>query len=72
MEGYLKFQDHEQGVEKYIRIKTKYPETLINVKITSRIKAFLLELSLKLGFSYKGPAIVCENFPFENKLNTRQ
>ena len=25
----------EQGVEKYIRIKTKYPETLINVKITS-------------------------------------
>ena len=50
------------------RIKTKYPETLINVKITSRIKAFLLELSLKLGFSYKGPAIVCENFPETFKL----
>jgi hypothetical protein len=58
----------EEGVEKYIRIKTKYPETLINVKITSRIKAYLLELSLKLGFSYKGPAIVCENFPETFKI----
>ena len=58
----------EEGVEKYIRIKTKYPETLINVKITSRIKAFFLELSLRLGFSYKGPAIVCENFPETFKL----
>ena len=59
----------EKGTEKYIRIKTQYPDTLINVKITSRIKIFLLELSLKLGFTYKGPAIVTENFPEKFKLS---
>ena len=59
----------EKGTEKYIRIKTQYPDTLIDVKITSRIKIFLLELSLKLGFTYKGPAIVTENFPEKFKLS---
>tara|TARA_B100000242_G_scaffold60759_1_gene36436 strand:+ start:5747 stop:6280 length:534 start_codon:yes stop_codon:yes gene_type:complete len=58
----------EMGIEKYIRIKTQYPETLVNVKIISRIIAFFLELSLKIGFTYKGPASVTENFPKTIKL----
>ena len=53
----------EKGTEKYIRTKTSYPETLVGVNILSRIKSFILESFLKLGISYKGPAIVTENFP---------
>ena len=53
----------EKGTEKYIRTKTSYPETLVGVNILSRIKSFILESFLKLGVSYKGPAIVTKNFP---------
>ena len=53
----------EKVTEKYIRTKTSYPETLVNVNILSRMKSFILESFLKLGVSYKGPAIVTENFP---------
>ena len=53
----------EKGTEKYIRTKTSYPDTLVGVNILSRIKSFILESFLKLGVSYKGPAIVTENFP---------
>jgi len=53
----------EKGTEKYIRTKTSYPDTLVGVNILSRIKSFVLESFLKLGVSYKGPAIVTENFP---------
>lgn len=53
----------EKGTEKYIRTKTSYPDTLVSVNILSRIKSFVLESFLKLGVSYKGPAIVTENFP---------
>ncbi len=53
----------EKGTEKYIRTKTSYPATLVGVNILSRIKSFILESFLKLGVSYKGPAIVTKNFP---------
>jgi len=53
----------EKGTEKYIRTKTSYPDTLLGVNILSRIKSFILESFLKLGVSYKGPAIVTKNFP---------
>jgi len=53
----------EKGTEKYIRTKTSYPDTLVGVNILSRIKSFILESFLKLGVSYKGPAIVTKNFP---------
>ena len=41
----------EMGIEKYIRNKTQYPETLVNVKIISRIIAFFLEILINLGIS---------------------
>ena len=52
----------EESSQKYIRTKTKYPETLLKVKSSVYLKMFLVTTFLSLGFKVKGPQIT-QMFP---------
>jgi hypothetical protein len=47
----------EESSQKYIRTKTKYPETLLKVKSSTYLRMFLVTTLLPLGFKVKGPQI---------------
>ena len=53
----------EITTEKYIRKKTSYPDTLINVSEIARLRLKLLKLIFFLGLKFKAPRIVVDPIP---------
>jgi hypothetical protein len=53
----------EITTENYIRKKTSYPETLINVSKIARLRLKLLKLIFFLGLKFKAPKIVVDPIP---------
>ena len=63
----------EISSEKYIRTKTKYPESLLKVKSSTYLRMFLVKILFSLGFKVKGPQIT-QMFPEKidlKELNTK-
>ena len=58
----------EISSEKYIRTKTRYPETIVNTPVLAYVKAFLTKYFLKFGFTIKAPKVTTE-FPEKICLN---
>ena len=52
----------EISSEKYIRTKTRYPETIVNTPVLAYVKAFLTKYFLKFGFTINAPKMTTE-FP---------
>ena len=52
----------EISSEKYIRTKTKYPETIVKTPVLAYVKAFLTKYFLKFGFTINAPKVTTE-FP---------
>ena len=53
----------EITTEKYIRKKTSYPDTLINVSNIAKLRLKLLKLIFFLGLKFKAPKIVVDPIP---------
>ncbi len=53
----------EITTEKYIRKKTSYPDTLVNVRKIARLRLKLLKLIFFLGLKFKAPKIVVDPIP---------
>ena len=53
----------EITTENYIRKKTSYPETLINVSKIARLRLKLLKLIFFIGLKFKAPKIVVDPIP---------
>jgi hypothetical protein len=52
----------EISSEKYIRTKTKYPETIVRTPVLAYLKALLTKYLLKFGFTINAPKVTTE-FP---------
>ena len=59
----------EINTEKYIRKKTSYPDTLINVSKMARFRLKILKLIFFLGLKFKAPKIVVDPIPKNIDLN---
>ena len=53
----------ETSIEKYIKKKTSYPETLVKVSRFSRIRLALLNFIFFIGIKFKAPKIVVDPIP---------
>ena len=53
----------EITTEKYIRKKTSYPDTLVNVSKIAKLRLKLLKLIFFLGLKFKAPKIVVDPIP---------
>tara|TARA_Y100000992_G_C21117433_1_gene420244 strand:+ start:160 stop:684 length:525 start_codon:yes stop_codon:yes gene_type:complete len=58
----------EITTENYIRKKTSYPETLINVSKIARLRLKLLKLIFFVGLKFKAPKIVVDPIPLNIDL----
>ncbi|MGY8946607.1 MAG: DinB family protein [Flavobacteriales bacterium] len=57
----------EESSEKYIRTKTKFPETILKIKPSTYLRMFLVKLLLPLGLKVKAPKTT-QLFPKEIDL----
>ena len=57
----------EESSEKYIRTKTKFPETILKIKCSTYLRLFLVKLFLQLGLKAKAP-MATQLFPKEINL----
>ena len=53
----------EITTEKYIRKKTSYPDTLVNVSKIAKLRLKLLKLIFFIGLKFKAPKIVVDPIP---------
>ena len=53
----------ETSTEKYIRKKTSYPDTLVNVNPIARLKLSILYLVFFIGIKFKAPKILVDPIP---------